>query len=92
MRLALLSKSLKFAFDLLRIIRPVRDDLSVVVVTDDEQLVAIVNLIREFERRGLELFDVRANRQRVIHQQNDARRREIRRKILYRLLDAIVKQ
>ena len=66
-RITLLTKSFELAGDLLRIISPIGDDLGVIVITDDQQLVTIVNLISEFERGRLKLFDVSANRQRIIY-------------------------
>ena len=67
MRLAFLAKTLERLLDLLRVVSPIRDDLRVLVVTDDEQLIAFVNLVSELARGGFQLLHVRANRQRVVN-------------------------
>ena len=92
MRIAFLAKRLQLRFDLLRVIRPVGNDLGVVVIADNQQLVAVKNLIGKLEGGLFELVDVGANRQRVVDQQHDARGRKIRSKIPDRLLDTIVEQ
>ena len=90
MRVAFLSKSLEFSLNLLRVISPIGNDLSIIVIADDKQFVSIVNLVSELECRSFQLVDIRANRQRIVDKHHDARRGTIGRETLYRLLDAVI--
>src|SRR2546430_1589084 len=92
MRIALFEESLQVCFDLLRIVGPIGYDLGVVVLANNQQLVAVINFISKFPRRRFQLLDVGANRQGVVDQQHNARGREVRRKILDRLFDTIVEE
>ena len=66
-------------------------DLGLFVITDDQQFVAIENLVSNLARCFLQLLDVGADRQRVIHQQHDASRGRIARQVLDVLLHVVVK-
>src|SRR5919112_550507 len=76
--------------DLLRVVRPVRDDLGVLVVAYDLDLVALVNLVSELARRLLQLLHVRAKAQGVVDEYDYARGAGVGREALYVLLHAPV--
>src|SRR5215468_2052648 len=48
-----------------------RNDFSLIVIADNQQFVAIINLVSELQRRLLELIHVSANSERVIDQQDN---------------------
>ena len=86
MRLTFLAKALERGFYLLRIIRPVSDNLRLLVISDDEQLVAFKNLIGKLARGLFQLIHIRTHGERIIHEQDDARGRRVWRETLYDLL------
>ena len=92
MRIAFLTKSLQFSLNFFRIVGPVRNDFSIIVIADDQQLITIVDLISELEGSGFQFFHIRANGQRIVDEQDYPSRRQIRRETFDVLLNAVIEQ
>src|SRR6185295_10805532 len=90
MRLAFFSEKFQRRLDGLGIVGPVRNDLRLLVVADNQKFVAFINLISKLAGSLFQFLNFGPNSQGVIHQQNDAGWRRIGSEIQDGLFGAVV--